>query len=336
MAIEDLESNLGLTFSDQGLLRQALVHRSFLNENGGSPLDSYERMEFLGDAVLELIISTELYRNLPQVDEGQLTKSRSSLVCRPSLARAARRLSLGNHLAMGKGELESGGPGRESILEEAFESVVAAIYLDQGYAAARRFVLTALGPELAEICRRGKSVENPKSRLQELVQARGRATPRYRLVSAEGPDHQPVFTVEVLVDDSVLGRGAGSKKSDAERAAAQIALDTLDTIETMEGPEASEPTTPEAKPGTIPGTMPGVAAKTGPGAAISGPARTKKQRRGKQENLCSPSSNATGKPTGKRPTKASNEAENDGSGVSSMFSGPLTWMRRFGKNSKKS
>ena len=109
MAIEDLEASLGLTFKDRGLLQQALVHRSYLNENGGSPLDSYERMEFLGDAVLEIIVSTELYSNLPQVTEGELTKRRSSLVCRASLARAARRISLGDFLALGKGEMESGG-----------------------------------------------------------------------------------------------------------------------------------------------------------------------------------------------------------------------------------
>ena len=129
---ESLESSLGLRFKDRGLLKQALVHRSFLNEQGGSSLDSYERMEFLGDAVLELVISTELYHNLPRVTEGELTKGRSALVCRPSLAKVARRLSLGDYLSLGKGEKGSGGQQRESILEEVFESVVAAVYLDQG------------------------------------------------------------------------------------------------------------------------------------------------------------------------------------------------------------
>ena len=115
LSLVDLEASLGITFSDRGLLRQALVHRSYLNEHGGSTLDSYERMEFLGDAVLELIVSTELYQNLPRVAEGELTKGRSSLVCRASLARAARRLSLGKYLSLGKGEMESGGNDRESI-----------------------------------------------------------------------------------------------------------------------------------------------------------------------------------------------------------------------------
>jgi ribonuclease-3 len=221
---ESLESSLGLRFKDRGLLKQALVHRSFLNEQGGSSLDSYERMEFLGDAVLELVISTELYHNLPRVTEGELTKGRSALVCRPSLAKVARRLSLGDYLSLGKGEKGSGGQQRESILEEVFESVVAAVYLDQGYEAARRFILSALEPELSDYCRQGKTPENPKSQLQETLQGQGISTPRYQVVSIDGPDHQPRFTVAVLVDDKVLAQGMGSKKADAERAAAQEAL----------------------------------------------------------------------------------------------------------------
>ena len=121
--------------------------------------------------------------------------------------------------------MESGGHDRESILEETFEALVAAIYLDQGYDSACRFVVNALQPDLDEICRLGRAVDNPKSLLQELVQGMGRPTPRYEQVSVEGPDHQPVFTVQVLVGDEVLGQGAGSRKTDAERAAAQVALD---------------------------------------------------------------------------------------------------------------
>ena len=310
MAIEDLEASLGLTFTDQGLLRQALVHRSYLNEHGGSSLDSYERMEFLGDAVLELIVSTELYRNLPRVTEGELTKGRSSLVCRPSLAKAARRLSLGRHLKLGKGELESGGQGRESILEEAFEALVAAIYLDQGYDAARGFVLRALEPDLAQFSIQGKPPENPKSRLQERVQGVGRATPRYRLVSADGPDHQPTFTVEVLVDDDVLAQGTGHRKSDAERSAAQAVLDSWDDTTSIWNSDRD------------------TAAWASPSNQKSGTSLA--------ENLCSHSSKETGKATKKKPTRESNAAANAGSGVSSTFFAPLTWMKRFGKNSKKS
>lgn len=321
MAIEDLETSLGLTFNNQGLLRQALVHRSYLNEHGGSSLDSYERMEFLGDAVLELIVSTELYANLPHITEGELTKGRSSLVCRPSLARAARRLSIGKHLALGKGEVESGGHNRESILEEAYESVVAAIYLDLGYDAARDFVLRSLEPDFAEILRRGHPVDNPKSRLQELIQGIGRTTPHYELVSAEGPDHQPVFTVQVLVDDEILGQGTGSKKADAERAAAQMALDQQSILDTRHSRSTQL---------TDAGTGPGDVNMAQPGR------REKLSESNASDNQCSHSFKETGKITGKKPTKASNGAGSGGSGAFLTFSAPLIWMKRFGKSLRKS
>lgn len=326
MDIEDLESNLGLTFKDRGLLKQALVHRSFLNEHGGSSLDSYERMEFLGDAVLELIVSAELYRSLPHIAEGELTKGRSSLVCRPSLAKAARRLSLGKHLALGKGESESGGQSRDSILEEAFESVVAAIYLDQGYDAARDFVLMSLEPELAEICMHGKSLDNPKSRLQELLQGLGCPTPKYRLVSTDGPDHQPVFTVEALVGEEIMGQGSGGKKSDAERAAAQVALESYETNSAR-----------LQQLGEYSGQSNAQSEQRSKGLSLSqGQSQTQADRKVSKNKLCSHSSNATGKTTKKRPRKVSGGVGNAGSGESSVFSGPLTWMRRLGKSSKKS
>ena len=224
MGAERLASSLGLQFSDQGLLQQALVHRSFINEQNGTPLESYERMEFLGDAVLELVISTELYQQLPQLPEGELTKIRSSLVCGESLAKAAQSLELGSFLLLGRGEEASGGRQRESILAAAFEALVAAIYLDQGYTQAQEFILKALQPDLAVLYQKGASPNNPKSMLQEHFQGQGRPAPRYQLVSSEGPDHSPIFTVEVLVGDEVMGTGNGGKKADAERAAAQDAL----------------------------------------------------------------------------------------------------------------
>ena len=318
MALEELESVLGLRFKDRGLLQQALVHRSFLNEQGGSSLDSYERMEFLGDAVLELVISTELYQALPRVTEGELTKGRSALVCRPSLARVARRLSLGDYLSLGKGEKGSGGQERESILEEVFESVVAAIYLDQGYEAARRFILSALAPELADYCRRGAAPENPKSQLQEMVQGWGGATPRYQVVAIAGPDHQPVFTVAVTAGDAVLGQGAGTKKADAERAAARAALAHYATAP----PPAQE--------------------SGGPGPADVELVETRHRSRSRKSKdthsveLCSHSSNATAKPIRNAPRKASSAAGNAGSGGSSVFSAPLAWMKGFGRSWRKS
>lgn len=225
MATHLLEPKLGLTFRDPGLLQQALVHRSYVNEKGGTPGDSYERMEFLGDAVLELAISTQLYQLLPEHSEGELTKGRASLVCRETLARVARRLGLGDFILLGKGEESNGGRQRESTLAAAMEAVVAAVYLDQGFMEAQKFVLRALAQELDEYLQQGFAPGNPKSLFQELVQSQGFPTPSYRLSSSQGPDHDPVFTVEVVVDYQVVGRGQGSKKAYAEREAAQDALE---------------------------------------------------------------------------------------------------------------
>ena len=222
---EEWGSALGLDFEDQGLLRQALVHRSYLNEHPGSPLESYERMEFLGDAVLELAVSTALYDRLPSLSEGELTKLRSQLVCGESLAGAARSIGLGDALLLGRGEETTGGRSRNTILAAAFEAVVAAVFLDRGYQHARDFVLETLAGPLEKACRDGAPRENPKSALQELLQGLGEPAPTYRLAEASGPDHRPVFTVEALLGGEVIGRGEGGRKSDAERAAAQDALD---------------------------------------------------------------------------------------------------------------
>jgi ribonuclease-3 len=219
-----LETALGLRFRNRELLEQALVHRSFVNEQGWSPSDSYERMEYLGDAVLELAISEELYRRCPDLPEGELTKARSALVCRETLAQVARKSNLGESLCLGKGEEANGGRQRESILASAFEALVAAVYLDQDYAKAQQFILRMMAAELEDLFRGSVPPENPKSHLQEFVQGQGLSTPQYRLVSSEGPDHGPVFTVEVLVDGHVVGVGHGGSKAGAEKTAATNAL----------------------------------------------------------------------------------------------------------------
>ncbi len=218
-------SALGLDFNDQGLLQQALVHRSYLNEHPSSPLESYERMEFLGDAVLELAVSTALYDRLPSLSEGELTKLRSQIVCGDSLAAVARSIGLGDALLLGRGEETTGGRSRNTILAAAFEALVAAVFLDRGYQRARDFVLETLAGPLEKAWRDGAPRENPKSALQELLQGLGEPAPTYRLAGASGPDHRPVFTVEALLGGEVIGRGEGGRKSDAERAAAQNALD---------------------------------------------------------------------------------------------------------------
>ena len=222
-----MASSLGFQFRDPSLFEHALVHRSYCNEHGMDASESYERLEFLGDAVLELIVSDNLYGQFPEADEGQLTKSRASLVRGKVLADVARRLGLGDMLLVGHGVESSGGRDQDSVLAAALEAVIAAIYLDQGIDAARQFVKSQLAPELAHIGRSGAPPENPKSRLQELLQGEGYPTPLYRLAGRQGPDHNPIFSVEAVVGERVIGEGQGGKKSDAENAAAEAALAEL-------------------------------------------------------------------------------------------------------------
>jgi len=209
------------------LLHQALVHLSYCNENGLDSAASYERLEFLGDAVLELAVSTELYSRFPDADEGELTKTRSSLVRRETLAGIARRIDLGSYLFVGRGVETSNGREQDSVLAAAFEALIAAVYIDQGNEFARNLVLQLFDPELAQTEKTDGPPENPKSLLQELVQGQGLNPPTYNLVSSEGPDHGPVFTVDVLVNGQVVGTGTGGKKSEAEGVAARAALAAL-------------------------------------------------------------------------------------------------------------
>ena len=209
------------------MLHQALVHLSYCNENGLDQSESYERLEFLGDAVLELSVSTELYLRFPNADEGELTKTRSSIVRRETLAQIARRIDLGSYLFVGKGIESSSDSQLESVLAAAFEALVAAVYIDQGNEFTRALILRLIEPELTQAEQMEGPPENPKSQLQELTQGQGLKPPTYELVSSEGPDHGPVFTVNVLVNGQVVGTGAGGKKSEAEGAAARSALAAL-------------------------------------------------------------------------------------------------------------
>lgn len=226
---------LGFRFRDPSILSRALVHRSYCNEHGLDAAESYERLEFLGDAVLQLVISAHLYRRFPDADEGRLTKARASLVRGETLAQAARRWGLGRRLLVGRGVETSGGRDQDSVLAAAVEAVIAAVYLDQGLEAAGEFVGLHLMDELAALAgslsQGGPPPENPKSRLQEYLQGQGRPTPIYRVAHREGPDHCPVFTIEAVVDGQVVGAGRGGKKAEAERAAAESALAALATPE---------------------------------------------------------------------------------------------------------
>jgi ribonuclease-3 len=220
---DSLEGELGVSFNDKGLLTQALVHSSFLNENPGVFAESNERLEFLGDAVIGSAVAAELYSTYDAWPEGMLTAGRSSLVQGDTLARVAGRLGLGEHLQMGRGEEAAGGRNRPNNLAATFEAVVGAHFLDCGYDAAADLVLRLLEPELSELTEPGAS-PNPKSSLQEAVQARGQTTPSYRIVKVEGQDHARRFTAEVVVDGVPIGTGTGSRKALAERAAAEDAL----------------------------------------------------------------------------------------------------------------
>jgi ribonuclease-3 len=222
-----LEKRLGTRFRDRSLLQQALVHRSYLNEVPESGVESNERLEFLGDAVLGLVVAGRLYADYPEHPEGQLTELRAALVRRETLTRVAKRLTLGEYLFLGRGEQSAGGRGRSSNLSCAYEAVVGAAYLDGGIDKARRFIMRSLAPELAALPK-GRIPADPKSRLQEVLQARYQRPPTYKVLRDEGPDHSKVFTVQVSVGRKVLGEGQGKSKQQAEKEAARHALESLE------------------------------------------------------------------------------------------------------------
>ena len=218
-----LEDVLGIEFRDAGLRRLALVHSSYLNENPGEYPESNERLEFLGDAVLGMVVAEELYSANPDWPEGRLTQARAALVQEATLAEAARDIGLGEMLRMGRGEEAGGGRERASNLSAGLEAVIGAVFLDQGYEVACEVVLRVLGERLSALSEPEMSA-NPKSALQEAVQAEGLPSPTYRIVHEEGADHDRLFIAEVTVGGEVAGRGEGKRKSLAEQAAAVAAL----------------------------------------------------------------------------------------------------------------
>ena len=232
--LDALQNILGVAFEDVTHLQQSLVHRSYLNESEAlsetsddHPLSSNERLEFLGDALLGHVVAERLYCEFPDFSEGDLTKVRSALVRTETLARIARSLNLGDYLFLGKGEAESGGRHRQRNLACALEAVIGAILVDQGFNVAREFVLRILGKEL-ERATAEKLEKDPKSRLQEVVQAEQRLTPVYRTDNVTGPDHDRIFVVDVFAGETFLGRGSGKSKRAAEQEAAVAALKTLE------------------------------------------------------------------------------------------------------------
>lgn len=224
--LAELQKSLGVSFNDLSHLEQALIHSSYLNENPSFAPTSNERLEFLGDAVLGLVIAEKLYLSFPQFSEGEMTRARAALVRRDTLARVVRVISLGDFLYLGKGEEASGGRHKVSNLAAALEAVIAAIFLDRGLATTKEIILRLFNEEIERAVSQGAGVDY-KSQLQELVQAKQQPPPVYELVEAVGPAHDRWFTVEVKISDTVLGKGSGRSKKMAETEAAYSALQRL-------------------------------------------------------------------------------------------------------------
>ncbi|MHC1740909.1 MAG: ribonuclease III [Anaerolineaceae bacterium] len=223
---EEFNQRLNLQFSDILLLSRALTHRSYLNEHNDA-LEDNERLEFLGDAVLDFLVGAWLYNRYPDMLEGELTRMRSALVHTEQLAEFAVQIDLGRAMRLGKGESQAGGNERPALLCDTFEAVVGALYLDQEIGGVMKFISPFLNNSAEDILINHKD-EDPKSKLQEWAQGKGFATPQYVTCSSSGPDHSKVFEVDVLINGKVLARGSGHSKQAATKSAAAIALRTLE------------------------------------------------------------------------------------------------------------
>jgi len=223
MYVERLQKRIGYTFRDITLLQTALSHSSYANETHRG--DSNERLEFLGDAILSIIVSEYIFNHYRNKAEGDLTKLRASLVCEVSLAEFARQIDLGASLRLGRGEAKNGGADRPSILADAFEALIAAIYLDGGMEEAKKFVLGCTEKEILNP--KARRTKDYKTILQEIVQQNGGEKLEYVLVDESGPDHNKHFVIEVHLNSNVLGKGEGRTKKDAEQQAARIALELM-------------------------------------------------------------------------------------------------------------
>jgi len=232
-AITTFVSKLGIDFNDFSLILRALTHRSFLNENPTSILEDNERLEFLGDAVLDFVVGDYLYQQFPEMDEGELTSLRAALVRTETLADFARSWDLGRFIRLGYGEAESGGRDRSPILCAAFEAVIGAVYLDQGLEKVRSLTTPLIDPALVKIMD-GALHKDAKSEFQVWSQARFNVTPHYQVISSSGPDHAKVFVVRALIEDEVWGEGSGRSKQAAAQAAANRALMKAENLDLLE------------------------------------------------------------------------------------------------------
>ncbi|QAT42418.1 ribonuclease III [Aminipila luticellarii] len=221
----EFQKNISYEFQNPDYLEKALTHSSFVKEKDERCGKDNERLEFLGDAFFDAVISEDLYRKLAHVSEGRLTKLRASIVCEKSLAQKAKELNLGKFLKMGKGEENTGGRERDSILADAMEAVMAAIFLDGGFEEAKKFILRTFG-ETIENAVSGKLSRDYKTELQESLQTNGDVKIQYQVDRQEGPDHDKTFFVSLLVEEKLLGKGVGKSKKEAEQNAARYALES--------------------------------------------------------------------------------------------------------------
>ncbi len=221
MMLKEFQNKLGYTFSDEDLLIMALTHTSYANEHKAEGLHHNERLEFLGDAVLEIVSSDFLYRNFPDMTEGEMSKKRASLVCEPALAYCARQFGLGDYLMLGHGEDMSGGRERDSILSDAVEALIGAIYLDRGLDEASHFIMNNI---LNDVSRTGDIFMDNKTKLQEILQKDHKESITYEVVDTVGPEHDRQFVMEVRLGGKVIGRGSGHTKQAAGQDAAYHAI----------------------------------------------------------------------------------------------------------------
>ncbi|MBI2776092.1 MAG: ribonuclease III [Chloroflexi bacterium] len=251
--IDDLAARLRIPVGDHALIEQALTHSSWLHEHPGEAAGHNERLEFLGDAVINLAISEALFAQHPEDDEGLLSSRRAAIVSTTGLARLASRIGLGNELRLGEGEASRGGRRRPSLLASGFEAVAGSILLDRGWEPARSWVVSVAGPEIRAALS-VSALKSPKSQLQELTQRAARGRPEYRILEAAGPDHEKVFRIEVVVDGRPLGAGVGPSRRIAETSAAAEALiaierDGLPAADpTAADPTAADPTAADPPP----------------------------------------------------------------------------------------
>lgn len=223
----DIQKNIGITFKNPQLLEIALTHRSYLNEHQGAKIENNERLEYLGDAVLELIISDYIFRKYPGKAEGELTSIRSAVVRTESLAEESRKLGIGEHLRMSKGEEDSGGKDKDYLLANAYEAVLGAIYLDSGMESCVQFVTRTLIPKIDNIVENNLFID-PKTQAQEIIQSKYKTTPTYEIVKEEGPDHDKKFTVALLINKKEKAQGQGTSKQKAEESAALAAIEIIE------------------------------------------------------------------------------------------------------------